>query len=144
MGESGEQVGVDLGQPLELVGVGSEQRAAQAGVFVLAGCGVGASADPEFDFAFLGVGEELVPLVVGDVAVFLAGSQGSAAGDERPVVFDYVRVVDGDVTLGGVETLVAEKLGGDVDRQTEGDGFGGEDPPEVMRREPGRCPIPRG
>ena len=120
MGESGEQVGVDLGQPLELVGVGSEQRAAQAGVFVLAGCGLGASADPSSTLRFSKWARNSSHSSLVTLAVFLAGSQGSAAGDERPVVFDHVAVVDGDITLGGV------------------------DPPEVMRREPGRCPIPRG
>ena len=114
-GDSGEQVGVDLGEPWQLGGIGAQQRATQAGVFVLAWCGVGAAARAELDFAFLEVGEELVPFVVGDVAIFLDGSQCSAAGDERSVVFDHVTVIDSDVALGGVEVVVAEDLGGDVD-----------------------------
>ena len=41
------------------------------------------------------------------------------------VVFDHVTVLDRDIALGGVEALVAEQLGGDVDRQTGRDAFGG-------------------
>jgi hypothetical protein len=98
--EAGEEVGVDLGEPAVLAGIGSEEGAAEAGVFVDAwGC-VGAAADPELDFAFLEVGEELVPFFVGDVAILGGGAEGSPAGDERSVVFDDVTVVNGDVGLG--------------------------------------------
>ena len=68
-GESGVEVGVDFGEAGELCRVGSLKWATEAGVFVMAGCGVGASAHAEFDFAFLEVGEELVPLRVGDVSI---------------------------------------------------------------------------
>ena len=37
-----------------------------------------------------------------------------------------------DVDLGGAQVVVAEELRGDVHRKAGGDGFGGEDPPEVM------------
>ena len=67
--EPGQEVGVDLGEPCELSGIGPQEGAAEAGVFVDAWGGVGAAAGPELDFAFLEVGEELVPFVVGDVAV---------------------------------------------------------------------------
>src|SRR4051794_10826845 len=110
-------------------------------MFVLAGCGVGPSADPELDLALLEVSEELVPFLVGDIPVFLAGPQASTTGDERPVVFDHVAVVDGDVTLSGVEALMAEELGGDVNGQTGGDGFGGEDATKVVRGESDESPV---
>ena len=39
-----------------------------------------------------------------------------------------------------VRCCVAEQLGGDVDGQSAGDGFGGEDPPEVVRGVAQRLP----
>ena len=105
------------------------------------GGGVGAAAGAEFDFAVFEVVEELVPLGVGDVAILVAGSLVAAAGDERAVVFDDVVVVDGDVALGRVEVGVAEDLGGDVDRQPGGHGFGREDAAEVMWCDPCRGAV---
>nr|WP_231642096.1 hypothetical protein [Nocardia sp. NRRL S-836] len=45
-----------------------------------------------------------------------------------------VVVVDGDVGLGRVQVVVSKQFCGDVHRQTGGDGFSGEDPPEVVWR----------
>lgn len=69
-----------------LVRVDSQQWAADAGVLVVAGGGVGAAAGAEFDFAVFEVVEELVPFGVGDVAIFVAGSLLAAAGNEGAVV----------------------------------------------------------
>lgn len=69
------------------------------------------------------MGEELVPFGVGDVTVFGAGALLAAASDKRPVVFDDVVVVDRDVALGGVQTVVAEDFRGDMNGETGGDGF---------------------
>ena len=109
-GESGDQIRADLFEAQLLVGVDAEEGAADAGVFVDAGGGVGAAAGAEFDFAVFEVVEELVPFGVGDVSVFVAGSLLAAASDEGAVVFDDVVVVDGDVALSGVEVGVAEDL----------------------------------
>ena len=56
------------------------------------------------------------------------------------MVDDFL-VVDGDVGLGGGQRLVPEELGGDVDGQPGGDGFGGEHAPEVVRGEAHRLPV---
>ena len=45
-GDTGDQVVADLDEQLALGGLGAYQRAAQAGVLVDAGCGVGATACP--------------------------------------------------------------------------------------------------
>ena len=63
---AGEQVGVDLVEAVDHLGVDAQHWAADAGVFVFAGCGVGASVLAEFDFAFVEVLLELGPFGVGD------------------------------------------------------------------------------
>jgi hypothetical protein len=60
---------------------------------------------------------ELGPLGGGRLAVLLAGPLRAAPGDERAVVAQHVVVVGGRVRLRGVQVLVAEDLGGDVDRR---------------------------
>ena len=57
------QVVADLDQPVALGGVGAQQRAAQAGVFVDAGGGVGAAAGAQGDLAAFEVAEELLPFL---------------------------------------------------------------------------------
>ena len=96
--------------------VGAQQGAAQAGVFVDAGGGVGAAAGAEGDLAAFEVAEELLPFVVGGGAVFLAGPQCAAAGDERPVAVDDFFGVDGLVSHGGVDVAVSGDELGDVGR----------------------------
>lgn len=139
--ETGKETRMDLFESWLLCGVDSQHRAADAGVFVDARCGVGASAGAEFDFAVFEVVEELVPFGVGDISVLFAGALLSAAGDEGSVVVDDVVVVDRDVALGGVEAFVAEDLGGDVNWKPGCDCFGGEDAPEVVGRDPGGRPV---
>ena len=58
------------------------------GVLVDAASGVCASAVAECDAAALEVAEELVPLGVGGGAVFRAGAELAAAGDECLVATD--------------------------------------------------------
>jgi hypothetical protein len=53
-----------------------------------------AAAGPEGYLPQLEVGEELVPLGGGEIAVLFAGPLGAAAGDECPVVGDDVFGVD--------------------------------------------------
>jgi hypothetical protein len=106
-----------------------------------AGSSVGASTHTELDLAAFEVAEELVPLGVGGLPVLLAGPRGAPAGDEGPVVLDDLVVVDGDVGLRGGQRLVAEELGGDMDRKAGGHRLGGEDAPEIVRREAHRPPV---
>ena len=136
----GEVVG-DLGEPIELCRVRAQHWAADAGMFVLAGSAVGATAGAELDLAPLEVPEELGPLGIGGLPVLGTGSDAPPAGDEGSVVVDDVLVVDGDVALGGGQVLVAEELGGDVDGEPRGHRLGGEDAPEVMRGEPQGAPV---
>jgi hypothetical protein len=64
-------------------------------MFMDARRGVGAAAGADRHDPFLRVGEESVPFLVGRCPVFLAGSGGTSAGDERPVRFDGFGGVDG-------------------------------------------------
>ena len=86
--EAVEEVGVDLLQPWHLSWVNPEEGASDTGVFMRARRSVVTAADAEGDLPQLEVGEELVPFLVGELTVFLAGPVGPAAGDERPVVGD--------------------------------------------------------
>jgi len=72
------------------------------------------------------VAEELVPFGVGRGAVFLAGAQFAAAGDERPVAVDDLLGVDGLVAHGGVDVGVSGDELGDVRRHAVQDGVGDE------------------
>jgi hypothetical protein len=64
-------------------------------VLVDAAGGVGASAVAEGDAAVLEVAEELFPFGVGRGAVFFAGPELAAAGDEGAVAADGFFWVDG-------------------------------------------------
>src|SRR6266498_2528422 len=75
------------------------------------------------------MGQELLPLSSIELAIFFAGSLGSAAGDERPVVSDHVLGVDRGVPHRGVEKGVAADLRRDVRRKPRSEGVGGEDVP---------------
>ena len=80
-GDAGDEVVADLVQAGPGGGVGAQQRAAQAAVFVDAGGVVGAAAVAEGDLAAFEVAEELVPFLVGGGAVFLGW--GAARGGGR-------------------------------------------------------------
>lgn len=134
-------VALDLEQPGDLGEVQAEHRAADAGVFVLAGGAVGPVAGAERDLAQREVVAEVLPLDVAGFAVLLGGPLGAAQVDVLPVVPDDLLRVDGDVALGGVEVQVPEELGGDVNRQAGVDGLGGEDPAEVVPGERQRRPV---
>jgi hypothetical protein len=76
-------------------------------VLVDAAGSVGAAAVAEGELASFEVAEELVPFFIGGGAVFLAGTQLAAAGDECPVAVDCFFGVDGLVTHGDVDVSVA-------------------------------------
>lgn len=105
-------------------------------MFVLAAGAVGASAATEFELASSEVVEELVPFVIGGLAIFLGRPGGSATGEERSVVINDVLIIDSNVGLGRSQGLMTEDLRGHVHGQTLRDGFGGEDAAEVVRAEP--------
>ena len=86
------------------------------------------------------VAEELVPFLVGRGAVFLAGAQRAAAGDERPVPVDDLVGVDGLVAHGGVDVAVPGDELGDVRGHAVQDGVGDEHAAEVVGGEPQRLP----
>ena len=58
--------------------------------------------------------EELGPFFVGGDAVFLAGPQGAAPGQERQVGLDRLVGIDGLVSHGHVQVLVSGDDLGDV------------------------------
>ena len=74
------EVVADLGEAGTLGGVGAQQRAANAGVLVDAGGGVGAAAVAEGDLAAFEVAEELGPFLVGRGAVFLGRAAAPGGG----------------------------------------------------------------
>jgi hypothetical protein len=86
-------------------------------VFVLADGRPRASAGADGHLAAFEVAEELGPLVVGRDAVFLAGAQGSAAGEERQVGLDGLVGVNGLIAHSDVDVAVPGDDLGDVRRQ---------------------------
>jgi hypothetical protein len=113
-GDAGNEVVADLGDAGPLGGVGPEHGAAEAGVLVDAGGGERPAAETGGYLAALEVAEELFPFGVGGGAVFLGGAQGTAAGQERQEVLDYLVGVDGLVAEGDVDVAVAGDDLGDV------------------------------
>jgi len=67
---------------------------------------VGPAAVAEGDFAAFEVPEELLPFGVAGRAVFLAGAQRAAAGDEGPVAVDDFLGVDRLISHGDVDVAV--------------------------------------
>jgi hypothetical protein len=112
--EAIEEGGVDLLEPWPLSWVNAKEGASGTGVFMRARGPVVTAADAESDLPQLEVGQELLPLRCGKVAVFLAGPFGPAAGDERAMVSDHVLGVDRGVAHRGVQDGVAADLRGDV------------------------------
>ncbi|MFI2207905.1 hypothetical protein ACH47Z_46250 [Streptomyces sp. NPDC020192] len=92
--DAGEEVVADLDQAAALVGLGTQYRAADTGVFVDARGAERASADADGEVAALKVAEEGIPLLRGGGAVLLTGAQGAAAGDERAMGLDGLGRVD--------------------------------------------------
>ena len=90
LGDAGLEVVADLQQPGLLGRVRPKLRASDATVLMNARGAEVPGTDPESNLAELEVVHELVPFVGGEVAVFFAGAQGAAAGDEGPVVGDDV------------------------------------------------------
>jgi hypothetical protein len=97
-----------------------------------AGGVVGAAAVADGELAVLEVADELGPFVVGGGAVFLAGAERAAAGDERPVAVDHFFGVDGLVAHGRVDVAVAGDELGDVRGHPVHDRVGEEQPAEVV------------
>jgi hypothetical protein len=118
-----------------ILGVDLEDRATDAGVFVLAWGAVRASAVTQLDLAFLEVLLELSPLLLGDLAVVDGRPQGPAVVQELLVVSDDVLVEGRDVSLSGLENEMAEQRSTDADGQSSVDDLGGEEPSEVVRGE---------
>lgn len=106
----------------------------QRGVFVGAGCAVGATTGSELDLAQLEVLLELLPLVFRGLAVFRRRADGTAGVEEGAIAVDQFALEDREIRLRGVDVVVAEDLRGDVDRESSGDGVRDEHSAEVMRR----------
>jgi hypothetical protein len=129
-----------LSEPVPLIGVDAEHRAADAAVLVDAGGAVGSAAVAECELAALEVAEELLPFGVGRGAVFGAGPQRPAAGDERAVPADDFLGIDGLVAHGRVDVAVPGDELGDVRRHAVHDRVGDQHAAEVVRGEPQRLP----
>jgi hypothetical protein len=115
--------------------VDTEHGAANTGVFVAAGCGVGTPAVAELQRAFVEVFLELDPLGVGGWSIFLGGSHRPPVGEMGLVVAHDVFVEHRNVAAGGFQVEVAQEGGADVDGQPVVDQVGGEQPSEVVRGE---------
>lgn len=94
------------------------------------------AAGTQFDPALVEVVLELIPLTGDGFAIFPCGAFGSAAGEELLVLGDDVFREDGDITAGGLDVQVPEQGRADVDGQSVIHQLGGEEPSEVLRREP--------
>ena len=134
-GQAGFRVGGHVLDAADLGGVDAEEAAPGAGVFMDAGCAVGAVAAAESDLAEQEVLLELGPFVAGRGSQFAVGSQLSTPLDGRFVGGDDVLGEHGGVAAGGVEAEVAEQAGRDVQWQPGTDEFGGEQAAEVVRGE---------
>ncbi|MGW7261407.1 hypothetical protein [Streptomyces sp. NPDC054834] len=77
-GDAVDEVVPNLHQSVARGGIGTEERAADAGVFVDAGGAVGAGADADGELAALEVAEEVLPLGCSGGPVLLGGAQGAA------------------------------------------------------------------
>ncbi|MBW8089313.1 hypothetical protein IGW14_15120 [Streptomyces hygroscopicus subsp. hygroscopicus] len=81
----------------------------------------------EFDLAFVEVLLELGPLLGGDIAVLVLGTQVSAMVQELLVVLDDVLGEDRDVALCRLENQVSEEGGTDVGWKAAVDDLGREE-----------------
>ncbi|WTN35974.1 hypothetical protein OHQ89_47455 [Streptomyces canus] len=131
-GPAVNQVLLDHFQPGDHVGVDPQDGTADAGVLVLAGASVGATAGSEFDLAGVEVVLECGPLVGRGGPVLGLGPQVSAVVEELLVVAGYVFVEDGDVTAGGLQAQVAQEGGADVDGDTVVDEVGRKEASEFV------------
>lgn len=98
------------------------------------GCAIGADAAAELDAAPTEMLCEIGEFGGGGCAVFLGGPFGSPALDELLVASEHFVGIDRGVAHGGIEVLVSEQLGRDVDGQAVVDRVGGEKTSEVVRR----------
>jgi hypothetical protein len=89
------------------------------------------------------VAEELLPFRVGGGAVFLAGSQGPSAGQERQVGLDRLVRVGGLVPERDVDVAMPGNDLGDVRGQAVEDGVCDEHATEIVRRVVQRLPVDR-
>jgi hypothetical protein len=76
---------------------------------------------------------EVVPFRFGGFSILRGGTQCAAVVEVGAVGANEVVVEYRDVGLGGVEVLVPEHPGRDVDRQSVGHCVGGPQPAEVVR-----------
>jgi hypothetical protein len=140
LGEASFGVAGHLLDAWQLGRVDAQEPAPAAGVLVHARCPVGALAVAQGDLAEQEVLLELIPLLAGCGTHLPERPQGAAAFDEELVRGDHLLGKHRGVAAGRVEVQVAQQRGGDVQRQAAGDHLGGEQPPEIVRREPDRPP----
>ncbi|WP_342228414.1 hypothetical protein [Nocardia wallacei] len=102
---------------------------------MLAAGAVWPGAAAEFDFAFVEMFDEVVPLGVGDTAIFLSWPQPPSLVEMCLVVAHDVLVEDGDVAAEGFQVEVAQQRRTDMNGQSAVGQLGGEQAPEVVRCE---------
>lgn len=78
--------------------------------------------------------EELGPFLLGGDAVFLAGPEVAAAGEEPEMGLERLVGIDGLVAHGGVDVAMAGDDLGDMRWQAAHHSIGDEDSPEIVRR----------
>lgn len=99
LGDPLSEVADDLGEAVALPRVDAQHRAADAGVFVFAGCRVRTPAGSEFELAGVEVLLELGPLLRCGFAVVVNGPSCPAAAEARPVGADQIVLEHGKVTF---------------------------------------------
>ena len=105
-------------------------------MLVLARGGIGAPALAEFDFAFIEVLLELVPLSGGRGPILTSRPRRAPAGEMGLVVADDIFLENRHITVGGLDIQMPKQRRPDVNRQSVVDQVRGEQAPEVMRGEP--------
>lgn len=106
LGQALPEVDDDLVESALLGGVGLQEWAPQAGVFVCAGSSVAAATGTELDLAFGEVLVELLPFLRCGVAVLLARPELAASGEEGAVVPEHVLGIDRHAMLGGGQVFM--------------------------------------
>src|SRR5205823_13198223 len=132
------------GEPAPLGGVDPQEGAPDARVLMDATGGVCPPAVAERDPPALEVPEEFFPFGIGRGAVFFAGPELTAAGDERSVAADRLFGIDRFISHCRVYVAVPEYQLGDMRRHPVHDGLGGKDPPEIVGAEIHRLPVAAG
>ncbi len=107
-GPAGQEIGLDLVEARQHLGVDVEHGTSQTGVFMLARGAVGSGAPAQLDLSVVEVLFKPAPLGVSDRAVLVGGAGLAAPVEKALIVADDVLVEHGDVATSCLQIQVAE------------------------------------